>query len=53
MNEMQAQRVSVTGSMLYDLVVCPHRLHMDTFADPSGRNPVSAFVQLLWKKGAL
>ena len=45
--------MSITGSMLYDLVACPHRLHMDTFADPSERNPVSAFVQLLWKKGAL
>ena len=50
---MQAERVSITGSMLYDLVACPHRLHMDTFADPSERGPVSAFVQLLWKKGVL
>ena len=50
---MQAERVSITGSMLYDLVACPHRLHMDTFADPSERGPVSPFVQLLWQKGAL
>ena len=52
-NEMQAERVSITGSMLYDLVACPHRLRMDTFADPSKRDPVSPFVQLLWKKGVL
>lgn len=39
--------------MLYDLVACPHRLRMDRFADPAGRNPVSPFVQLLWKKGVL
>ena len=39
--------------MLYDLVACPHRLHMDTFADSSERDAVSPFVQLLWKKGAL
>ena len=45
--------MSITGSMLYDLVACPHRLHMDTFADPSERGHVSAFIQLLWKKGAL
>ncbi|MCY3940770.1 MAG: TM0106 family RecB-like putative nuclease [Gammaproteobacteria bacterium] len=50
---MQAERVSITGSMLYDLVACPHRLRMDTFADPSKRDPVSPFVQLLWKKGVL
>ena len=39
--------------MLYDLVACPHRLHMDTFADTVERGDVSPFVQLLWKKGAL
>ena len=50
---MRTEPVSITGSMLYDLVACPHRLHMDTFADPSERGPVSPFVQLLWKKGAL
>ncbi|MYL00983.1 MAG: hypothetical protein F4013_04585, partial [Gammaproteobacteria bacterium] len=53
MNEIQMERVSITGSMLYDLVACPHRLHMDKFADPSERDPVSPFVQLLWKKGVL
>ena len=45
--------MSITGSMLYDLVTCPHRLHMDTFADPSERGPISPFIQLLWNKGAL
>ena len=49
----QAESVPVTGSMLYDLVACPHRLHMDRFADPAERGDVSPFVQLLWKKGAL
>ena len=52
-NEIQTKRVSITGSMLYDLMACPHRLHMDTFSDPSERDPVSPFVQLLWKKGAM
>ena len=52
-NSDQPEHGPVTGSMLYDLLACPHRLHMDKFADPSERNPVSPFVQLLWKKGAL
>ena len=39
--------------MLNDLVACPHRLHMDRFADPAARDPVSAFTKLLWKKGVL
>lgn len=52
-NSNQPENGPVTGSMLYDLVACPHRLHMDRFADPSERSPVSPFIQLLWKKGVL
>jgi predicted RecB family nuclease len=43
---------SITASMLYDLVMCPHRVAMDLFADPAERDPVSPFVQLLWDRGA-
>jgi predicted RecB family nuclease len=43
---------AITGSMLYDLVNCPHRLTMDLFADPSKRDAVSAFVRLLWERGS-
>jgi predicted RecB family nuclease len=42
----------ITGSMLYDLVACPHRVTMDLFADPATRDAVSPFVQLLWERGA-
>lgn len=42
----------ITASMLYDLVGCPHRVTMDLFADPANRDPVNAFVQLLWDRGA-
>jgi predicted RecB family nuclease len=42
----------ITGSMLYDLVACPHRVTMDLFANPAERDAVSPFVQLLWKRGA-
>ena len=31
--------------MLYDLVACPHRLHMDTFSDPSGASSIEWFHQ--------
>ena len=44
---------AITASMLYDLVVCPHRVHMDAFGDPVLRDPPSRFMQLLWEKGAL
>lgn len=41
----------VTASMLYDAVQCPHRVSMDTFGDPTRRDPVSPFVRLLWDRG--
>ena len=39
--------------MLYDLINCPHRVTMDLHADPNDRDETSAFVKLLWEKGAL
>ncbi len=44
---------SITASMLYDLVSCPHRVTMDLFADPGERDEPNPFVQLLWERGAL
>jgi predicted RecB family nuclease len=44
--------IPITGSMLYSLVSCPHRVTMDLFADPADRDQVSPFVQLLWDRGA-
>jgi len=41
----------ITGSLLYNLVQCPHRIYQDLFADPTMRDPVSKFVQLLWERG--
>ena len=41
----------ITAAMLYDLVECSHRPSMDLFADPSKRDKLSPFVQLLWEKG--
>ena len=43
----------VTASLLYNHLICPHRVAMDALADPATRDPVSPFVQLLWERGAL
>jgi len=43
---------TITASMLYDLVHCPHRVALDLFGDPSARDRVSSFVQLLWENGS-
>ncbi len=43
----------VTAAILYDLVYCPHRVTMDLFGDPTQRDQVSPFVQLLWERGHL
>ena len=42
----------ITASMLYNYVQCPHRVTLDLFEDPANRDPVSAFVQLLWERGS-
>lgn len=45
--------IFITGSMLYDLIQCPHRVTMDLLCDPSKRDEPNPFVQLLWEKGGL
>lgn len=42
---------SITASMLYAHLVCPHRVAKDVFANPAERDPVSPFVQMLWERG--
>jgi len=44
-------KTSITASMLYDFVQCPHRVTMDLFEDFTKRDPINPFVQLLWEKG--
>ena len=43
----------ITASMLYDLVQCPKRVELDLFGEPAKRDEISAFVQMLWRRGAL
>lgn len=46
-----AAKPVITASMLYNLVVCPHRVAMDLSADPPDRDPTHPFVELLWERG--
>src|SRR5579872_801194 len=46
---MNASRV--TASMLYNLLTCEHRPWMDLYAKPDLRDPVSPFVEMLWRRG--
>lgn len=39
--------------MLYDLIACPHRVHMDAFGDPAEKDSPNPFIQMLWEKGTL
>jgi predicted RecB family nuclease len=43
----------ITGSLLYDLINCPHRVYLDTFGDEKDRAAPNPFIQLLWEKGTL
>jgi uncharacterized protein len=44
---------SISASLLYNHLQCPHRVFMDSFADPALRDPVSPFVQMLWERGTI
>ncbi|MFW6181511.1 MAG: TM0106 family RecB-like putative nuclease [Spirochaetota bacterium] len=43
----------ITASMLYDYLMCPHRLYLDVHGDQTQRDPESVFMRLLWEKGTL
>lgn len=44
---------SITATMLYNYVRCPHRVTMDLFGSPTEKDAVSPFVELLWERGHL
>ncbi len=39
--------------MLYDLVICSHRITMDLYGDPATMDEENPFVKMLWEKGLL
>jgi hypothetical protein len=41
---------TITASVLYSFVSCPHRIWLDAIEDPAKRDPVSPFVELLWER---
>ena len=41
----------ITASMLYNFVQCPHRVNQDLYGNPTDKDEVSVFVQLLWDRG--
>ena len=44
---------TISATVLYNHLVCPHRVTMDAFGDPAVRDSLSPFVQMLWEKGTL
>ena len=42
---------TITASILYDLIHCARRVHLDEFGNRGQRDPVSPFVELLWERG--
>ncbi len=50
-NMNPAPRPTITASLLYDLVSCPHRVFLDAYGDQSKRDETSAFVRMLWDRG--
>ena len=45
--------MSITASVLYNLVSCPKRVALDAFGNPAERDEENAFVRLLWERGTL
>jgi hypothetical protein len=45
--------MTVTASVLYDLVQCPQRVALDAFGDTAKRDEINPFVRLLWERGTL
>ena len=45
--------MTITASILYDLVECPKRVALDAFGEIAQRDEISPFVRLLWERGTL
>jgi predicted RecB family nuclease len=43
----------ISASILYNLVICPQRVALDAFGNPTNRDEPNAFVKLLWDRGTL
>src|SRR5215475_6685400 len=45
--------MTVTASVLYNLIQCPQRVALDAFGDKAKRDEINAFIRLLWERGTL
>ncbi len=45
--------MSVTASILYDLLECPQRVSLDAFGNTACQDEVNPFLHLLWERGTL
>jgi hypothetical protein len=45
--------MTVTASVLYDLVQCPQRAALNAFGNAADRDKLNSFVRLLWERGTL
>ncbi|MFT5329985.1 MAG: putative RecB family nuclease [Parasphingorhabdus sp.] len=45
--------MTITATTLYNYVQCPTRVSLDYFGDPAERDPVDAFIAMLWERGTL
>jgi hypothetical protein len=45
--------MTVTASVLYDLVQCRQRVALDAFGKPAKRDAINPFVRLLWGRHAI
>jgi len=45
--------MTVTASVLHDLVQCPQRVALDAFGNAADRDEINPFVRLLWERGTL
>jgi hypothetical protein len=45
--------MTLTASVLYDLVQCPQRVALDAFGKAAERDAINPFVRLLWERGTL
>lgn len=45
--------MTITASILYNLVECPQRVALDAFGSFEQRDQLSPFVRLLWERGTL
>jgi predicted RecB family nuclease len=53
MHALMGGMMTVTASVLYDMVQCVQRVALDAFGEPANRDRINPFVRLLWERGTL